>query len=180
LVNPIFLEFGAGVALALAWPRLKRAPLWIGLALVVAAVTAFAVQAVVGHGVSISIEPVLRGDEIGRVVAFGLPAAALVTGAAVLNRALAGRIVETAAWLGDASYSTYLTQAMTVPAVGAIALAIELRNRAAVELLAVLACMAFGAITYAVIEKPILRDLKRLGWDGRASARRMAVGGDPA
>lgn len=116
LANPIFAELAAGAALAALWPRLHTAPLVLGWLMIAAAVVAFGVESHVGFG-NVSWKTTLEDTNAwARVVAFGVPGALLVAGAAICERILTGRLVAGAAWLGDASYSLYLSQAFSVPA----------------------------------------------------------------
>ncbi|HEY5288415.1 MAG TPA: acyltransferase [Caulobacteraceae bacterium] len=164
VVNPVFLEFGAGVVLAGAWPRLRRAHLALGVALVLAAIAVFAIDGVVGVGDAIYVEPTMRGVSAPlRALAFGVPAALLVAGAAVCDRWVSGPVARAGAWLGDASYSIYLSQALSIPILtglwfGWFSPEIPLASGACILLTAV----AIGALTYVAIERPIMRDIRRL------------------
>jgi exopolysaccharide production protein ExoZ len=116
LANPIYLEFAAGVGLAILWPTLKRAPLPMGSVMLGMGVALFAALAARGVGQTLDTEATL-GDTIGftRAVPFGLAATMTVAGALILERAIGG-----AAWcrrladLGDASYSIYLAHCLTM------------------------------------------------------------------
>lgn len=165
LANAIFLEFAAGVALALAWPRLRRAPVGLGLGLIAAGLAAFAVQAVAGAGDAIAWQTVLFDtDALRRVLVFGLPAAGLVAGALICEPLARGRLARAAAWLGDASYSTYLVQGLTIPPLATLWARLVGRGAPVAEAVAVIALtLAAGSVCYLVLEHPILRALRRLG-----------------
>jgi exopolysaccharide production protein ExoZ len=183
LANPILAEFGLGVGLACFWPWLRRADLRIGLALVVLSIGAFAVEAVVGVGNAPLPGPTLSGDNsLWRVVAFGLPGAVLVAGGCILDRALRGPLVAAAAWLGDASYSTYLIQSVAIPVLALAALSVVGRQHPTLLAFGLFAsAMGLGSLTYVLVERPIMRDLKRLRarQAARAAARRVAPLSEP-
>lgn len=179
LANPIFLEFAAGVILARLWPQLKVADLRIGAALVTVGLTLFAVEAVVGAGDAIYFEPTLRDTHaLWRVGVFGVPAALLVTGACICERLMQGRAVRIAAWMGDASYSIYLVQGTAIILLAVLWLPVFGTHRPAILASALsFACLMLGAATYVLIERPILRDLRRIrlpaAW---VPARSSAIG----
>jgi exopolysaccharide production protein ExoZ len=164
LANPIFLEFAAGVVLARLWPRLKSADLRLGAALMIAGLALFAVDAVVGAGDAISLESTLRDtDAFWRVGVFGVPALLLVAGACICERAMHGRVARMLAWMGDASYSTYLIQGTAIPVVALSLFPFLGTHRpAALACALIFVSLALGAATYVLIERPILRDLRRL------------------
>jgi exopolysaccharide production protein ExoZ len=164
LVNPIFIEFAAGVALAMASARLMRAPVIMGAALLALGVGALVAEGVIGVGGLGLAEHVLLGDgAVQRVALFGAPAVAIVAGALICERACRGRLAGLLARFGDASYSIYLAH---FAAINLVAMAwIWLRAPASAPV--VVACalataLAIGLMCHRVIEKPILRDLKRL------------------
>jgi peptidoglycan/LPS O-acetylase OafA/YrhL len=105
--DPIILEFCFGMAIALAYRAgvsLPRAGGWI---LIVAAIAAFAASTV------------LTVSAPWRALMWGVPSAAIVA-ALVLSRqgAAAGPIGRAFGFLGDASYSIYLTHLLVLPVVG--------------------------------------------------------------
>lgn len=163
LANPILLEFGAGLALAWAWPRLDAAPPALGALLIAAALGAFAVQAVFGAGDAISWQATLSGsDPLHRLIAFGGPAAALVGGALICERWIGGPAATAAAWLGDASYSTYLVAGAAMTGMGqAWASFIGPGRPIAETLVLTLAALGLGAACYLGVERPLMRALRR-------------------
>ena len=163
LGNPVFAEFAAGALLAAAWPRLKTADLRFGAALAACAVVAFAIEALVGVGDVSWAATMENTNALWRVAVFGVPASMLVAGAAIGERALRGRPVAFAAWLGDASYSIYLSQALSIPGLAIAWRALLGETNPWPEgLFLLVAGIAVGAATYALIERPIMRDLRRL------------------
>ena len=164
LTNPLFVEFGFGAALAWLWPRLRAADLRLGWALAGIAVAIFAAEAILGVGDAIYVRPAVTNTEgFARVAVFGPPAALLVAGVAILDRVARGWAARSLAWLGDASYSTYLSQSISVPLMVDVWMAMLGRGRPLV-LIAVLCAGAsiVGALSYLLIERPILRELRRL------------------
>jgi exopolysaccharide production protein ExoZ len=164
LIHPIFVEFAFGAALALLWPKLRAADPRLGWMLAGLGIAAFAAEAILGPGKAIYVRPAVANTEgFARVAEFGLPAALVVGGVAILDRFARGAAARCLAWLGDASYSTYLTQSFAMPIMAAAWTATLGRGRPLV-LFAVLCAGAtlVGAATYVLIERPILRDLRRL------------------
>lgn len=154
--NPLLLEFGAGVLLALAWRRRWLNTPWLGAAAIVAGVSAYALQ-------QTGLAPVTGV----RVIDWGVPALFIVAGALALEGA--GRMPQSRFGLlvGDASYSLYLTHGFVVSGFLWFFSDTPLPLR-------VLAC-AVGAVacaiaTFLFFEKPVTAFLKRFGPRGRASA----------
>ena len=94
-VDPIMLEFLAGVVLAIVSPRLMRFGTLPGLALLAAA--ALWVAVVYGYGLVLE-----------RIVSHGVPAIIAVAGALMIEPAARARPNRFGLLLGDASYSIYL------------------------------------------------------------------------
>ena len=165
LASPALIEFATGAGLAALWPWLRRANVAFGAALTGLSLGLFAAVALSGAASVIYFRYALDPDYNGallRVVLCGGPAALLVAGAAICNRVLAGRAAAALGFLGDASYSTYLTHQMALAFLAPVArLAVGEHPLAQAALLIVLA-LAVRALTYVMIERPILRDLKRL------------------
>ncbi len=145
--NPLLLEFGAGVLLALAWRRRWLNALWLGAAALVAGVGAYALQ-------QAGLAPVTGV----RIIDWGVPALFIVAGALALEGA--GRMPQSRFGLlvGDASYSLYLTHGFVVSGFLWFFPETPLPLR-------VLAC-AVGAVAVAIatflfFEKPVTGLLKR-------------------
>jgi exopolysaccharide production protein ExoZ len=157
LTDPLFLEFGFGVALATNLGRLRAAPTWLGVALVAVAVAIFGVESFA------LARQTLVFDEAGRVLVFGVPAAILVAGACICDRIVSGAVARRLAWMGDASYSTYLTHEIVCIIVFS-GLASLVSDPILVAGAAIVASLAVGAATYVFIERPILKELRRVRW----------------
>lgn len=169
--NPIFVEFAAGGVLAMLWPRLRTAPLALGAAMIALGIAILAAGAVVGVG-DLSWKTTLENTNAwARVAAFGVPGALLVAGACICDRALEGPVISSAAWLGDASYSLYLSQAFSVPAASLLWFQFFGRSHLALAGIASFAiAVATGGAVYRWIERPILKDLRRVRFGGTQAA----------
>ncbi len=175
LANAVFLEFGAGVALALAWQRLAKLDVRIGLALILGALGVFVAEGAIGVGDAISWQGVLLDvDAIHRVIVLGVPAAALVAGALICERQAGGPWVRFAAALGDASYSIYLTQGLVLSAVCSVTVKLLGPGRpVASVIVAMTVTIATGYLVYRCLERPTQKGLKALT---RAPAPAVAPG----
>jgi exopolysaccharide production protein ExoZ len=145
---PLALEFAAGMligqmALSKDWAgRLK----WLALA------------------AGLLIYALVPIEQWGRVIAWGVPGALFLWAAIGFERTIAGRsCVGFLALLGDASYSIYLTHAISQPALAALtgrALTASLGPAVLVALLVVVPT-TIGIGFHLLVEKPLTRGLKR-------------------
>jgi exopolysaccharide production protein ExoZ len=154
--NPLLLEFGAGVVLALAWRRRWLNGFLLGVGALIIGAGAYALQ-------QAGLAPVTGA----RVIDWGVPALFIVAGALAMEGA--GRMPQSRFGLlvGDASYSLYLTHGFVVSGFLWFLPDAPLPLR-------VLAC-AVGAVAAAIatfwfFEKPVTTFLKRFGPRGRAGA----------
>jgi exopolysaccharide production protein ExoZ len=172
LANPLFVEFAFGVAFARLWPRLRKAPVWLGVVLIALGVAVFAVEAAVGVGDALLVLATLRGtNALLRVGLFGLPGALMVAGACICEQAARGALVRVAAWLGDASYSIYLVQSMTVPTLAAAWTRLHMPGAPILEAAILFGVsIALGAGCYRFIERPVMMDLRRVRIGGVRTA----------
>ncbi len=100
-------------------------------------------------------------DAWRRLLCLGAPGAAIVAGAVACERLCRGRVAGFLAALGDASYSIYLTNLI------AMDVAVRLWRALNAPLLllapaALVLAIGVGVLVYRIVERPILRDLKRL------------------
>ena len=144
--DPILLEFAAGLWLGWFWSKNRLPGRLGGVALLCLGLAGFAATAVSGVDVSQA-----------RILYWGLPAAALVTGAVSLERG--GPIPRWTALeaLGNASYSIYLVHGLAIS--GALRL---LRPFGAVPpallfTVAIVAGVSSGLVCHQLLEKPLLR-----------------------
>jgi peptidoglycan/LPS O-acetylase OafA/YrhL len=102
-------------------------------------------------------------------------AAAVVVVALALRSLLAscGRTGRLVSLVGEASYSIYLSHWFVMSILGKLAGVIGLPATAdvPVRLIGVMLALGFGTVFYLLVEKPLDRSLRRLGIDGRASAK---------
>lgn len=167
LINPLFLEFGAGALLGVALPRLAKLPPRIGFFLLVAAVLLLLAVTRPGIGARATVlDGALIGNVMSRLAMFALPAVFLVAGAAIVDRLCVGRWARRLAWMGDASYSIYLVHTLAIEGVTAIARGSGYAVPPAVFFVtAILVSLAGGALAHRFIERPLLRDLNRLSFN---------------
>jgi exopolysaccharide production protein ExoZ len=152
LTSPIVFEFVGGMVLGMLLPRLSRAPLALGLAMIAAA----ALGVMPGFFVDV---------ELPRLVQFGAPAVLLVAGCLVVQRHAAVPRVLVA--LGAASYSLYLFHMVAIDAALLVVPRGALPDPVLVPLLVALA-LAAGVAGHRWLEKPLLAYVAR--------RRRMAHG----
>ena len=181
LADPIYLEFAAGVALAMLWPRLRSLPTWLGAVLVALGIAGFAAMAVIGVHALLDAEGTL-GDTIAfrRVAWFGLPAASIVAGALILERSLANRPATVAlAWLGEASYSIYLAHCLTMMVLWSLWPLVHPAGWFVVTT-GFSVGIAAGVAVHLWIERPLLRFVRGLAHYSAGKVRRAesADGGD--
>lgn len=143
LTSPMLLEFLAGIAIAIAIQR-YQAPRWIAWLLLVGGVAAF-----------------LASWTADRVWQWGIPAAAVVVGTLWLQFNCKGHIGRSLVVVGDASYSVYLTQVFSLPALAILMkLAdIGLSGDLAIVVLWLAACTA-GVLFWWLVEKPLTDRLR--------------------
>jgi peptidoglycan/LPS O-acetylase OafA/YrhL len=174
LLNPIFLEFGLGVLLALGWRWLQRLNPLAGLALGSAGLAVFialglqSVFGITGWNGLMSDHGVVR-----RVVLVGVPSALLVAGALSLDRFVKGPAVEMFAHLGDASYSIYLVHGLMVLYVSIVCYAAHLVIWPSLLILtAVGLSVGAGEVTFRLLEKPLQRAVRQApAWVAAAYAK---------
>jgi exopolysaccharide production protein ExoZ len=159
LGNPLFLEFGLGALVAVlprtAGPAVGGASVGMGLA-------ALALWTGLGlndmYNSHRDFLPVVAGI---RVALAGLPAALIVWGAIQCESWLSGGLVRFGGYLGDASYSIYLTHLIVL-----YVLQQNLHSALAWAALALIAgfvlCGCVGVAAYELIERPLMRLSRKL------------------
>jgi exopolysaccharide production protein ExoZ len=179
--SPYFLEFAAGAALAWLWPRLNTAPIAFGIGLIGLGTAIFVFEAAYGAAHSaFALNSLAETSVLSRVALFGPPAAAVVAGACICNRAMSGVLARALAWLGDASYSTYLSHSMAVPIFTYLWFAaFGVTSPWLTTPVVIAASLAVGAAAYVFIERPILKDLRRVRFGAAPLAAASLPGGPP-
>ena len=155
---PIIVEFLLGVGIAGIWRFMPRwaGPWAVGLGLVVLGLTV-----VVGYGRVDGVEALNDpATGVARVLIWGLPSALLVFGAVRMERLdrAPGRVERAAAFMGDASYSIYLTHVLAIRALGRLfESGLVSAPGDAVAALTVLVSLAAGVAVHLWLERPLLR-----------------------
>lgn len=147
--NTIIFEFILGVAIAQTLMRFGRGPAVVGAVLVVAG-TAF----MFGVG---------WDDTTARLQHLGVGAAAIVLGTVWLEPLVQrAPLAPQLSFLGDASYSIYLSHTFVVPAGVMLLLRFGLHDPLAIALAVGLMVVVAGALSHVWLEKPMTSFFKRL------------------
>ena len=149
--SPIILEFVFGMLIGLAYLEGVRLPEWAGWFVMSAGVLAF-----LWSDISVPGQYVF-----GRTWAWGLPAAAIVAGAALGRYQATGPAWHYLTLVGEASFAMYLTHPLVIK------LMMSLSHRALPNLrfwpglaLALVLCAVTGMAIFYGIEKPLTRALR--------------------
>lgn len=163
LGNPIIVEFLAGCLLAQVLPKLTgrmRRNTGIG------ALGLFAVSALVllsfGFDGAFNAHRTLDGSvAAARAVLFGIPSLLLVLGALCFEHRARGHVVAALAFLGDASYSIYLTHPLVFRFLGQLPLPSPWPVAGdLIVILSVPLSLGAGALVYLCVERPLLQSLR--------------------
>lgn len=147
LLNPMFLEFLAGVWLARAAQRGDLPDRAIGWVLLGLGLVLFA-------GIELSgVDP-----DLWRPMVWGAPALMVVAGAVSIEADGGWPAIPGLRGLGDASYSVYLTHTLSI---GALAMTMGAWNPPLFIPTALLVAVAVGVATYRLVERPMLEGLRR-------------------
>lgn len=147
LLNPMFLEFLAGVWLARLAQRDLLPDRSLGWVMLGLGIVLFAVLEL-SH-----IDP-----DLWRPMIWGVPALMVVAGAVSIEADGGWPAIPGLRMLGDASYSLYLTHTLSI---GALAMTIGAWNPPLFIPLALAVAIAAGLASYAWLEKPMLAALHR-------------------
>lgn len=161
--DPVVLEFAARAAVGRLWLQGARVPLGAALAMA-------------GAGfLLLAASPLLEAD-MARVLRWGLPATLIVAGAVFAERARPFKPAALPSFLGDASYSIYLWHVV----VGVLATGVVLRigTPAALQPAMILVgTLAFSAVLYVLVEKPLVALLHPQRPKGAVKARNAGAAG---
>lgn len=146
--NPMLLEFGCGILIALSVHRIEKNPAWLGATLIMLSLILFTIS---------SIRSPVASD-----IFSGIGAAFAVTGCLGLERFVKQRPLRAVKFLGDASYSIYLAHPFAQRAAFLIAAkvmgsAILLEWYRSYIAFAFIVGAVGGSITYVLIEKSFLK-----------------------
>lgn len=147
LLNPLFLEFLAGVWLGrMAQLQLlpDRSLGWLLFG--------------GGIGLFVTIQMLNMDWDLWRPMVWGAPAAMLVAGAVSIEADGGWKPVPGLRTLGDASYSIYLVHTLTI---GALAMTIGAWNPLVFIPLAMIVAVVSGLVCWRFLEQPMLRGLRR-------------------
>jgi exopolysaccharide production protein ExoZ len=161
LADTLVLEFLLGVCIGMAVLRGFKLPLPTALAIMTAA---FAIILSIGTGPVIGAARLVEPQSL-RVLAWGLPAAAIVLAAASSEQALGRLLPRWSLDLGEASYSIYLTHSFVLPVIGMAIVRLSVSTHVAPVLavvLGVLCSSAAGVATYRLVERPLLGALRKV------------------
>jgi len=149
--DPMLLEFLAGVVLGFAYTRRASLPAPLCLLLIAAGVAGYAATPLMSLHIA-----------DWRILQWGLPALAIVTGAVLFERAGKVPYLRLPHFVGDASYSIYLAHGFAVSAVFRVLG--QGRLPAAAEVAAATLCgLIAGAAVYLLVERPLLKLVKYRG-----------------
>jgi exopolysaccharide production protein ExoZ len=167
--NPIILEFLAGAALAQTRPRSRL----LGCAFIVLSLVALSFIGVYGIGKANWVRHIIDGQEsLVRIGTMGVAASMLVFG--TMQFQIRPGILT---YLGDASYSMYLTHR---PAIGLVRWVGPILPLGifipAVGLLA----LSFSILAYECIEKPVVSWARNIGWHTSRLFSRPTAAHQPA
>lgn len=128
-------------------------------------------------------------QSVPRSVAYGIPAALVVLGSLQLEGLARRAIVRPAMYLGDLSYSLYLTHVIALPMMTALFIRVAAQygsaGAASYPLLAALWALVLASLVHLAIERPLTRKLRAATGDGprsepaHGSAASHAAGGRP-
>jgi exopolysaccharide production protein ExoZ len=153
----IIFEFVFGMCVAYAFFRIQSRPLWNGLILAAA-------------GLIWMFGPTWD-ESTDRLVRWGFPAVMLALGFVWMEPWIAKvRGVQRISFLGDASYSIYLSHTFAVPAGMLLLQKTGLENGVIAFLLVMALAVAVGSVSYVGIERPMTNFFKRIFFDKNKAA----------
>ncbi|HXV01696.1 MAG TPA: acyltransferase [Caulobacteraceae bacterium] len=164
IFNGLFLEFGFGLAMASNRDRIMRLGAPLGVLLIFASLAVIILEASF-HLTPIDESYALLGGRgtLRHVIAVGLPSACIVAGTLALEPWAKGRLASLLSAGGDASFAIYLTNQTGANAAVSLLRFLPSWSWAATAASFCLGMpLLFGLVIHRWIERPILRDLKRL------------------
>ncbi len=149
--SPLLLEFLAGVALGRNLGVVLNAPAAVGVALLL------------GGGLGLFASPEMNAPDTVRVLRLGVPAFMVVAGALCLERRVRRRPSRALTFLGNASYSLYLSHPLAISASAVIWAKLGLDRLlppASFIPVALVAALSVGCLSHSFVERPLLRLLR--------------------
>jgi exopolysaccharide production protein ExoZ len=153
----IILEFILGMCIAYVFLNIQYRSLGFGLALI-------------AGGLAWMLGPIWD-ESTDRLIRWGLSAAMVVTGMILVEPwtcKVAG--VRKLSFLGDASYSIYLSHAFAVPAAVLLLKKIGLNNSIILFGVVIAITLAVGCVSYIAIERPMISFFKKMLFDRNGAA----------
>ena len=142
--DPIILEFAMGVVIAKLWTSGVTLRGEVSLLLMLAGFLFLYLSA---------------GSDVPRIIGLGIPSAMIVAGTMLPERRRDGRSFKPLALLGDASYSIYLSQIITLPVTAKLwslaGLGWAGSNGPAFLVAGLIAAAASGIAIYLIVERPL-------------------------
>ena len=147
ITSPLLLEFLMGCLVALLYKG------GVGVSMRQALLLVFIATAMLL--VHLSIGPI----GLGRIVMWGVPAAFMIAGLVYLEKHGAIRVPRLLVQLGNSSYSLYLSHLFTINLIGVLWVKIIGGGFAFYIMVAFVASILIGHLSYVVMEKPITKSL---------------------
>lgn len=147
----IILEFVLGIGAFFISRRLSHPHLYVGLLLG----GGILFLGVIASGFNLAFEG--AGTSLARTLAWGGPAFLIVLGAIGIRQRIPGLLL----YLGDASYSIYLTHGIAGSlCVSVFGTSLATTHPLAAQGISLLICIVLGCVVFAWVEKPLLRWLR--------------------
>ncbi len=147
-----------GCGIALVYQSQFQPSPFVCRSLLAAAILALATTVILGYG---DISPAGNiisnsGTALLRVFIWGIPSAALVAGSVFLEAIYGLNMLPAMVWLGDASYSIYLTHYFSLTVFDKLWLRSPLQSPDLFIGVALVVAIAIGVVFYLLLEKPLL------------------------
>ncbi len=161
MANPMNIEFVLGCCIALIYSRLGRRPS-LGVALIVIGGIALGLTIFTGYGRADDFNLILNGHgSWSRLVRWGLASAILTAGFVLRPSEIRSRFGRLWVYLGDASYSIYLTSVITLFLCDRFYHVFAAIPPDLNIFLVLLIVAAVGAATYSFVEQPVTQFISR-------------------
>jgi exopolysaccharide production protein ExoZ len=160
LGNPIILEFLLGVIIAAIFNRTRgRVPLLVSLTFMEAGFFLIVLYGL-PPGMEDARMTLNNSYSLLRALVWGVPAGIIVFGALAIEPHVAGKWVNTAVFLGDASYAVYLIHWPVLAIVGGV-ITPWLQPSVGLTVLLFAVGLGSGLIGHAYVERPLIAAIRR-------------------